>query len=80
MTLPELDSLQEDSTTVKELLFQEIDNIPSPLLTKVLNYIRYLKLQYEQDAADSYEARIALAGSKEEGTVSWEEVKAQAGL
>jgi len=66
--------------TVKELLLQEIDDISDPLLVEVLDYLRYLKFRHEEDAADIREARIALAEAKQEGTISWKEVKAQAGL
>ena len=68
------------SMTVKELLLQEIDDIADPLLVEVLDYLRYLKFRHAEDVADIREARVALAEAKKEGTIPWEEVKAQAGL
>ncbi|MEM9945412.1 MAG: hypothetical protein AAF810_05040 [Cyanobacteria bacterium P01_D01_bin.36] len=66
--------------TVKELLLQEIEDIADPLLVEILAYLRYIKYRNEEDAADVRAAREALAESKVEGTISWKEVKAQAGL
>jgi len=66
--------------TVKELLLQEIDDVDTPLLVEVLNYLRYLKFRHEEDESDLRAARAALAEAKAEGTIPWEEVKAQARL
>ena len=66
--------------TVKELLIQEIEDIADPLLIEVLDYLRYLKFKQEEDTDDLREARAVLKEARTEGTISWEEVKAQAGL
>ncbi len=66
--------------TVKELLLQELEGTTDPLLLEVLDYLRYLKFRKDEDAADLRAARSALAEAQAEGTVSWAEVKAKAGL
>lgn len=66
--------------TVKELLLQELEDSAEPLLVEILDYLRYLKFRHEEDAADIRDARAALLEAKQEGTVSWEEVKAKVGL
>ena len=66
--------------TVKELLLQELEGTTDPLFAEVLDYLRYLKFRQDEDAADLRAARSALAEAKEQGTVSWAEVKAKAGL
>ncbi|MEM9091246.1 MAG: hypothetical protein AAGC93_21210 [Cyanobacteria bacterium P01_F01_bin.53] len=66
--------------TVKELLLKELEDITDPLLVEVLDYLRYLKFRQAEDTDDLREARAALAEAKQEGTISWEDVKAQAGL
>lgn len=70
----------EGLMTVKELLIEELEDSADSLLVEVLDYLRYLKFRQAEDADDLREARAALADARENGTVSWEEVKAQAGL
>lgn len=66
--------------TVKELLIQELEDSNDSLLVEVLDYLRYLKFQQAEDVADIRDARAALVEAREEGTISWEDVKTQAGL
>jgi hypothetical protein len=68
----------------KELLIQEIDQAPEPLLSEVLDFLRFLKAKQLQsdleDQADLEEARLALHEVQVEGPVSWESLKSQIGL
>lgn len=66
--------------TFKELLIQELDNIPDPLIGEVLDFLHFLKAKQEQDNEDLRDARIALSTVGTEGTVVWEDLKAEVGL
>lgn len=66
--------------TFKELLIQELDLIPDPLIEEVLDFLYFLKAQQEQDNEDLQDARIALSTVGVEGTVEWEDLKAEVGL
>ena len=66
--------------TVKELIIQELEDSADPVLVEVLDYLRYLKYRQAENAEDLREARAALVDAQKNGTVSLEEVKAQAGL
>lgn len=66
--------------TLKDLLIQELNDESEPLLVEVLDFLRFLKAKQVEDAADLTEARDALASVASEGTVSWEELKAETGL
>jgi hypothetical protein len=66
--------------TFKELLIQELDNIPDPLIGEVLDFLHYLKAKQEQDNEDLQDARIARSTVSTEGTVAWEDLKAEVGL
>ena len=65
--------------TPKEKLIQELENVSEPLIVEVLDFLQFLQLK-EQDAADIDDARAALATVATEGTVSWDELKAETGL
>lgn len=62
--------------TPKELLIQEIDDAPELLIIEVLDFLQFLKTRQMEDTADLNEAKIALASVASEGTVSWEDLKA----
>lgn len=66
----------------KEQLIQELDNVSEPVLMEVLDFLQFLKAKAEQerleDEEDLADARVALAETQVEGTISWDEVKAEA--
>jgi hypothetical protein len=66
--------------TFKELLIQELDNIPDPLIGEILDFLHFLKAKQEQDNEDLQDARIALSTVATEGTVVWEDLKVEVGL
>lgn len=67
----------------KEQLIQELDNASEPVLMEVLNFLQFLKAKAEQerleDEEDLADARVALAEVQVEGTISWDELKAEIG-
>lgn len=63
--------------TPKDRLIQELDNVPEPLIVEVLDFLRFLQAKQEQDDEDIRDARAALATVETEGTVSWDELKAE---
>ncbi|MBE9014444.1 DUF2281 domain-containing protein [Pseudanabaenaceae cyanobacterium LEGE 13415] len=68
----------------KELLLQEIDQAPEPILDEVLNFLRFLKAKQQQEALENQldleDARAVLQNIEQEGTVSWEALKSELGL
>jgi Protein of unknown function (DUF2281) len=66
--------------TLKEQLIQELDNVPDPLIVEVLDFLNFLKAKQEQDHGDLQDARAALATVSTEGTVAWDDLKAEIGL
>ena len=66
--------------TLKELLIQEMDDASDPVLVELLDFLQFLKAKETDDRADVLEAREALASVAAEGTISWEALKAEAGL
>ena len=64
----------------KEELIQELDNIPEPLIQEVLDFLYFLKAKQDRDIQDLRDTRAALASVETEGTVSWEDLKAEIGL
>lgn len=56
----------------KDLLIQEIEQVPEPILDEVLDFLRFLKTKHEQkkleSQADKEDARAALEEAKEEDT------------
>jgi hypothetical protein len=68
----------------KELLLQEIDQAPDPILDEVLDFLRFLKAKQQQEALENQldveEARAILQEVEQEGTVSWESLKSELGL
>ncbi|MEM6591545.1 MAG: hypothetical protein AAGF66_20005 [Cyanobacteria bacterium P01_H01_bin.119] len=71
----DIDNCRSDMTP-KELLIQEIDDAPELLIIEVLDFLQFLKTRQMEDTADLNEAKIALASVASEGTVSWEDLKA----
>lgn len=66
--------------TLKELLIQELDNASEPVLVELLDFLQFLKAKQAEDTADILEARQALASVVTEGTLAWEDLKADVGL
>lgn len=68
----------------KDLIIQELEQTPEPLLTEVLDFLRFLKAKQEQEAIETQEDLEALHAAREaikaEGTISWESIKADVGL
>lgn len=68
----------------KDLLIQEIAQVPEPLLNEVLDFLRFLKAKHEQEKLelliDLEDARAALKEAREEGTTSLEDFKQELGL
>ena len=63
--------------TPKELLIQELDDTPEPVIVEVLDFLHFLKAKQEQDNEDLRDARAALASVSTEGTVAWDALKAE---
>jgi hypothetical protein len=66
--------------TLKELLIQELDNVPDPLIVEVLDFLHFLQAKQERDSEDLQDARAALASIDTEGTVTWADLKAEVGI
>ena len=64
----------------KEQLIQELDNVPEPLIQEVLDFLYFLKAKQDRDIQDLQDARTALSTVETEGTVAWEDLKAEIGL
>ena len=67
----------------KELIIQEIEQVPEPLLDEVLDFLRFLKAKHEREKLEAQidleDARAALKEAKEEGTTSLEDLKQELG-
>ncbi|MFB8791704.1 MAG: hypothetical protein U7123_23390 [Potamolinea sp.] len=46
--------------TLKELLIQELENVPDPLIVEVLDFLRFLKIKQTHDSQAVTEARVGL--------------------
>lgn len=67
--------------TTKEQIIQELEQVPEPLLTEVLDFLKVLKeKRLQEDLEDLEDARAALREIETEGTVSWKALKAELGL
>ena len=64
----------------KEQLIKELDNVPETLIQEVLDFLFFLKAKQDRDIQDLQDARTALATVETEGTVAWEDLKAEIGL
>lgn len=68
----------------KNLLIQEIEQVPEPILDEVLDFIRFLKAKHEQEKlemqTDLVDARAALKEAKEQGTTSLAALKQELDL
>ncbi|MCM0594217.1 MAG: hypothetical protein HEQ35_05075 [Gloeotrichia echinulata IR180] len=68
----------------KELIIQELEAAPEPLLTEILDFVRFLKLKQTQEAVENQQdlddSREALIEAKEKGTLSLEAFKQELGL
>jgi hypothetical protein len=65
--------------TLKELLIQELDNVSDPTIVEVLDFLKSLKAKQKQDLEDLQDARVALENVRVEGTVAWNDLKAEVG-
>ena len=65
--------------TSKEQLIKELNNVPEPLIQEVLDFLFFLKAKQDRDIQDLQDARAALATVETEGTVAWEDLKAEIG-
>jgi hypothetical protein len=63
--------------TIKELLIQELDSVSDPLIVEVLDFLQFLKAKQEEEQEDLQDARDALAKISTEGTVAWNDLKAE---
>ncbi|MFK0730778.1 MAG: DUF2281 domain-containing protein [Gloeotrichia echinulata GP01] len=63
----------------KELIIQELEAAPEPLLTEILDFVRFLKVKQIQEAVENQQdlddSREALIEAKEKGTLSLEAYK-----
>jgi hypothetical protein len=66
--------------TFKEILIQELDNVPDSLIAELIDFLQFLKAKQEQDQEDVQDAIAALSASDTEGTISWEQLKVEIGL
>jgi len=66
--------------TLKEILIQELENLPDSLIAEVIDFLQFLKAKQEQDQEDVQDAVAALCTIDTEGTISWEELKIEVGL
>lgn len=68
----------------KELLLQEIEQVPEPILDELLDFLRFLRAKNEQEKldlqADLEDARAALKEAQEQGTTSLADLKQELGL
>lgn len=68
----------------KNLLIQEIEQVPEPILDEVLDFLRFLKAKHEQEKlemqTDLVDARAALKEAKEQGTTSLAALKQELDL
>ncbi|MEL6496598.1 MAG: DUF2281 domain-containing protein, partial [Cyanobacteria bacterium J06623_7] len=64
----------------KEELIQQLDCTADSIIVEVLDFLQFLKAKQEQDSKDIKDARAALSTVETEGTVSWDELKTEAGL
>jgi hypothetical protein len=70
----------EKTMTLKEQLIQELDNVSEPLLVEVLDFLQFIKAKQEEEHEDVQDARAAIARVSTEGTVAWNDLKAEIGL
>lgn len=68
----------------KDVLLQEIEQVPEPILDEVLDFLRFLKAKHKQEKLelqnDLEDARAALKEAKEQGTTSLADLKQELGL
>jgi len=69
--------------SVKDLIIQEIEQVPEPLLDEVLDFLRFLKTKHEREKLEAQidleDARVALKEAREQGTTSLEDLKQELG-
>jgi hypothetical protein len=68
----------------KQLIVQELEETPEPLLTEILDFVRFLKIKQIQEAQenrqDIEDSREALIEAQEKGTISLAAFKQELGL
>ena len=69
--------------SVKDLIIQEIEQVPEPLLDEVLDFLRFLKTKHEREKLEAHidleDAHVALKEAREQGTTSLEDLKQELG-
>ena len=65
---------------LKEFLIEELDGVSDLVLIELLDFLHFLKAKQAENTADLIEARQALTTVASEGTISWDELKAESGL
>ena len=66
--------------TPKDRLIQELDNVSEPLIIETLDFLHFLQAKQKQDEQDIRDARAALSTVDTEGTITWDELKAEVEL
>jgi hypothetical protein len=66
--------------TLKEQLIQELDTVSEPVLVEVLDFLQFIKAKQAEEHEDVRDACAALARVSTEGTVAWNDLKAEIGL
>lgn len=68
----------------KDLLLQEIEQVPEPILDEVIDFLRFLKAKHEQEKLETQidleGARVALKEVKEQATTSLADLKHELAL
>jgi len=64
----------------KEELIQQLDCTSDSIIIEVLDFLQFLQAKQGQDSEDIKDARAALLTVETEGTVPWDELKAEVGL
>ncbi len=70
--------------TARDLILQELEQVPESLLEEVLDFLRFLKMKQEREQLenemDLTDAQAALTEAREQGTISLDELKRELGL
>ena len=68
----------------KDLIIQELEATPEPLLNEILDFVRFLKIKQVWELQETHEdledSKQVLLEAEEKGTISLEELKNELGL
>ena len=68
----------------KDLIIQELEATPEPLLNEILDFVKFLKIKQVRELQETHEdledSKQALLEAEEKGTISLEELKNELGL